>query len=114
MTDNDRKRVNELYHEIVYKHDPNYCDPEPLPIPAVCALIKEKVNSLAASNNSCNAEMIMMKRELDKTRDIIEPLSKFRRRVYKLLELEGRWSDEEILKRLKEVLEKNKEEDHDL
>lgn len=64
MNDNDRRCVNELYKKIVRKHDPDYCDPETLPMPALCALLHDKVVEKDLSLNSYNAEMCIKEREL--------------------------------------------------
>lgn len=82
MNDNGRRCVNELYKKIVRKHDPDYCDPETLPMPALCALIHDEVVEKDLRLDSYNAEMRIKERELH---DLKEKFDRYRLAVESLL-----------------------------
>lgn len=84
MTDNDRKCVNELYKKIVMSHDPYYCDPDTLPMPALCALIKDSVMDKNLALNTYNVKMCEAERKL---RELKEKFDKYRLAVESLLEV---------------------------
>lgn len=77
----DRRRVNELYKKIVRKHDPDYCDPETLPMTALCALIHDEVVEKDLRLNSYNAEMCIKERELYELKEKFEKLERFHDKI---------------------------------
>ena len=82
MNDNDRRCVNELYKKIVRSNDPYYCDPETLPMPAICALIKDSVTDRNLALNDYNVKLCEAEREY---RELKEKFDKYRLAVESLL-----------------------------
>lgn len=84
MTDNDRRCVNELYKKIVRSNDPYYCDPETLPMPALCSLIKDSVTDRNLALNDYNVKLCEAERAI---REMKEKFDKYRLAVESLLRI---------------------------